>query len=123
LQAQKNKTAELPEDKRLLVEDKERWGKMLQRAEGGKVRDDETRLKKAERRMEKQKAKSGKEWYVRLDAKKTRNGGLTAALRMLIGAIGVSANGKRIIRRLSRQKSGTKISQTGAKPRRTRSSV
>jgi hypothetical protein len=70
LQAQKNKTAELPEDKRLLVEDKERWGKMLQRAEGGKVRDDETRLKKAERRMEKQKAKSGKEWYVRLDAKK-----------------------------------------------------
>ncbi|KAG7561938.1 hypothetical protein FFLO_02578 [Filobasidium floriforme] len=62
LHAQKSKLAEMPDEKRKEIEEKERWGKMLQRAEGGKVRDDETRLKKAERRMEKQKAKSGKEW-------------------------------------------------------------
>jgi hypothetical protein len=66
LHAQKSKLADLPEEKRKDIEEKERWGKMLQRAEGGKVRDDEGRLKKAERRMEKQKAKSGKEWYVTL---------------------------------------------------------
>lgn len=54
----------MPEEKRKEIEEKERWGRMVERAEGGKVRDDETRLKKAERRMEKEKAKSGSEWYV-----------------------------------------------------------
>lgn len=64
LQARKERLAELPSDKREAVEARERWATALERAEGGKVRDDEGRLKKAAKRVEKQKAKSGKEWCV-----------------------------------------------------------
>ncbi|KAI5451640.1 hypothetical protein NCC49_001621 [Naganishia albida] len=62
LQNQKAKLAELPAEKRKQIEEKEKWAKAQERAEGGKVRDDETRLKKAAKRVDKQKAKSSKEW-------------------------------------------------------------
>jgi hypothetical protein len=52
----------MDEEKRKEIEKKELWAKALERAEGGKVRDDETRLKKAAKRLEKQKSKSGQEW-------------------------------------------------------------
>ena len=64
LQNQKAKLAELPAEKRKQIEEKEKWAKAMERAEGGKVRDDEVRLKKAAKRVDKQKAKSSKEWYV-----------------------------------------------------------
>jgi len=62
------KLAEMDEEKRKEIEKKELWAKALERAEGGKVRDDETRLKKAAKRLEKQKSKSGQEWQDRKKA-------------------------------------------------------
>ncbi|KAJ9105981.1 hypothetical protein QFC19_003316 [Naganishia cerealis] len=62
LQNQKAKLAELPAEKRKQIEEKEKWAKAQERAEGGKVRDDEIRLKKAAKRVDKQKSKSSKEW-------------------------------------------------------------
>ncbi|KAJ9119082.1 hypothetical protein QFC22_003573 [Naganishia vaughanmartiniae] len=62
LQNQKAKLAELPEEKRKQIEEKEKWAKAQERAEGGKVRDNENQLKKAAKRVDKQKSKSSKEW-------------------------------------------------------------
>lgn len=62
LQSKQQKLSEMPEEKRKGIEEKEKWKKALERAEGGKVRDDEGRLKKAAKRVEKQKGKSAKEW-------------------------------------------------------------
>jgi hypothetical protein len=56
------KLASLPEDKRKEIEERERWAKAEERASGGKVVDSASTLKKAVRRTEKTKAKSGKEW-------------------------------------------------------------
>lgn len=52
----------MPEDKRKIIEDKTRWAKAEARLEGVKVKDDETRLKKAAKRKEKEKTKSKKSW-------------------------------------------------------------
>lgn len=71
LQKRAEKLAALPEEKRKEIEEKERWAKAQERAEGTKVRDDEGKLKKAAKRIEKQKSKSGKEWSERkLEAQK-----------------------------------------------------
>lgn len=56
------KLASLPEDKRKEVEERERWAKAEARAAGVKVADEEKTLKKAVKREEKRKGKSGKEW-------------------------------------------------------------
>jgi flagellar biosynthesis/type III secretory pathway protein FliH len=56
------KLASLPEEKRREIEEAERWAKAEERASGGKVADEERVLKKAVKRMEKGKAKSGQEW-------------------------------------------------------------
>ena len=58
--------ASLPEEKRKEVEERERWAKAEERARGGKVADEEKALKKAVKRLEKTKSKSGKEWYVQI---------------------------------------------------------
>jgi hypothetical protein len=46
------------------AEEKDKWERMAMRAEGTKVYDDETKLKKMLKKKEKSKDKSRKDWYV-----------------------------------------------------------
>ena len=64
LQKRKERLEALDPEKREKKEDKERWEKVLLKAEGEKVRDDETRLKKMAKRQEREKRKSAKAWCV-----------------------------------------------------------
>jgi hypothetical protein len=64
LAAKKARLDAMPDDKRKEIEERERWDKATARMEGVKVRDDEGRLKKAVKRLEKGKEKSKKAWYV-----------------------------------------------------------
>lgn len=59
------KLASLPEEKRKEVEQRELWAKAEERARGGKVADEATVLKKAVKREEKRKLKSGQAWAER----------------------------------------------------------
>ncbi|CAD5124961.1 DgyrCDS13203 [Dimorphilus gyrociliatus] len=54
------------------VEEKEKWRKVMDKAKGVKVKDDEKLLKKSLKRKEKKKDKSGKEWKKRKDAEKQK---------------------------------------------------
>ncbi|KAJ9165178.1 SURF6-domain-containing protein [Coniochaeta hoffmannii] len=65
VEAQKRRLAELDEEKRKDILEKEVWLAARRKAEGEKVRDDETLLKKAVKRKEKAKQKSEKEWKER----------------------------------------------------------
>ncbi|GAA5983254.1 hypothetical protein JCM10908_000214 [Rhodotorula pacifica] len=62
LQKRKERLEALDPEEREKKEDKERWEKVLLKAEGEKVRDDETRLKKMAKRQEREKRKSAKAW-------------------------------------------------------------
>ncbi|GFZ48310.1 hypothetical protein JCM24511_06058 [Saitozyma sp. JCM 24511] len=65
LQKHQTHLAGLPAEKRAEIEERERWAKAEERAAGGKVADNEKVLKNAVKRMEKAKAKGGKEWAER----------------------------------------------------------
>lgn len=56
------KLASMDPERRKEIEENERWAKAEERAKGGKVVDQEGTLKKAVKRLEKKKSKSGKEW-------------------------------------------------------------
>ena len=62
LEKHKRKLEGMSEDKRREAEERERWAKAQERAAGGKVADQESTLRKAVKRKEKEKSKSGKEW-------------------------------------------------------------
>jgi hypothetical protein len=62
--ARKEKLAGLPEEKRKVAEEHEKWEKAEARMGGVKVKDDEVRLKKAAKRKEKEKEKNQKRWCV-----------------------------------------------------------
>ncbi|ORX41211.1 surfeit locus protein 6-domain-containing protein [Kockovaella imperatae] len=65
LEKHKRKLDSMTDEKRREVLERERWAKAEERAAGGKVADQETVLKKAVKRKEKEKSKSGKEWSER----------------------------------------------------------
>lgn len=62
LAAREERLKNMPEEKRKMIEEKDKWSKAEARMEGIKVKDDATRLKKAVKRAEKEKVKSKKEW-------------------------------------------------------------
>ncbi|KIK97388.1 hypothetical protein PAXRUDRAFT_824971 [Paxillus rubicundulus Ve08.2h10] len=65
LTARKEKLAALPEEKRKVAEERERWVKAEARVDGVKVKDNEGQLKKAIKRKEKEKVRSKKNWEER----------------------------------------------------------
>ncbi|KAL2137143.1 hypothetical protein VTI74DRAFT_8775 [Chaetomium olivicolor] len=67
LEAQKKRIAGMDEDKRKEVLEKETWLAARKRAEGEKVHDNESLLKKALKRKEKAKKKSEREWKERAE--------------------------------------------------------
>ncbi|KAH6615700.1 surfeit locus protein 6-domain-containing protein [Chaetomium sp. MPI-SDFR-AT-0129] len=71
LEAQKKRIAVMDEDKRKEVLEKETWLAARRRAEGEKVHDSESLLKKALKRKEKSKKKSEREWKERAEGVKT----------------------------------------------------
>ncbi|KAF4183040.1 hypothetical protein CNMCM8694_005028 [Aspergillus lentulus] len=69
-EAKKARLAEMDEEKRADIEQKDMWLNAKKRAHGEKVRDDTSLLKKALKRRESAKKKSEREWKERLEAVK-----------------------------------------------------
>lgn len=63
LAKRKESLAALEPEQREKREERDRWDKAALKAEGGKVRDDEKRLKKMAKRQERVKSKSAKAWF------------------------------------------------------------
>ncbi|KAI1847487.1 hypothetical protein JX265_013945 [Neoarthrinium moseri] len=66
-QNEKKRLANMDEDKRKDIEEKETWLAARRKVEGEKIRDDEKLLKKAVKRKEQQKKKSEKAWKERAE--------------------------------------------------------
>lgn len=62
LAAREERLKNMPEEKRKMIEESDKWRKAEARMEGDKVKDDPNRLKKAVKRQENEKVKSKKEW-------------------------------------------------------------
>lgn len=62
LAAREERLKNMPEEKRRLIEESDKWKKAEARMEGDKIKDDPTRLKKAIKRQEQEKVKSKKDW-------------------------------------------------------------
>lgn len=67
LEKHNSKLASLPEEKRKAALERDLWAKAEARASGTKIADEEKVLKKAVKREEKRKSKSGKAWNERKD--------------------------------------------------------
>ncbi|OLN94207.1 Ribosomal RNA-processing protein 14 [Colletotrichum chlorophyti] len=65
VQNQKKRLAALDKEKQADIEEKEKWLTARRRAEGERIRDDESALKKAVKRKDQKKKKSEKEWKER----------------------------------------------------------
>lgn len=66
LTARKEKAAALPPEQRASREERDKWAKAEARMGGAKIHDDESRLKKAVKRKDKEKLKSKKAWCVQI---------------------------------------------------------
>lgn len=66
-QSKKSRLSGLDEEKRSNIEEKDMWLNAKKRAHGERVRDDTSLLKKALKRQEGAKKKSGKEWQERIE--------------------------------------------------------
>ena len=64
LATRKERLATMPEEKRKVIEERDKWEKAEARMEGVKVRDNETRLKKVLKKKEKEKMKGKRAWCV-----------------------------------------------------------
>ncbi|KAF3925337.1 hypothetical protein ABW20_dc0109143 [Dactylellina cionopaga] len=64
-EAKKARLANMSDDKRADIQEKDRWSKALKMASGEKLQDDESLLKKSLKRQEKAKKKSEREWNER----------------------------------------------------------
>lgn len=62
LASRADKIASLPEERRKVVEEKQKWEKAEARLDGEKVRDDIAKLKKVVKRKDKEKAKRTEKW-------------------------------------------------------------
>lgn len=71
LEAKKEKLKKLPSEDKNKVIQKEAWKKASILSQGGEVKDDEVRLKKAIKKKEKGKEKRTREWSNRIAAQKT----------------------------------------------------
>lgn len=65
-EAKKRRLENMSEEKKAVIEEKDKWSKALKQATGEKVKDDEKLLKKALKRQEAQKRKSATDWNERL---------------------------------------------------------
>lgn len=66
-QAKQARVAALDDQKKQSIEEKDMWLNAKKRAHGERVKDDTSLLKKALKRQEKQKQRSGKDWDARLE--------------------------------------------------------
>lgn len=66
-QAKQARVAALDDQKKQSIEEKDMWLNAKKRAHGERVKDDTSLLKKALKRQEKQKQRSGKDWDTRLE--------------------------------------------------------